>query len=646
MEIPSARVMPENSYRLGIGQADPYRYYYGAVSPLEGLEIDARVTEILGVKAADAGWSGYGNEKDKSLDLKCQLTAEGKYRRAFSIGLMDPHGTRLYASQYVALSKQLYPFDFTIGFGNGRFGKRPLPAQGEGLAVELLQDPRGWLSDAQAFWGVQFALSEKCIFMVEYSPIRYHVQRDPARQQYFTEPVPSKYNFGLRWQPVRWADVDLTYQRGEQLGANVSLAFDIGQPLIPIYDRPYKEKPEDSTLTETERLEKGLACSGFSDIGAAWVGEDLWIEAQNDKWFYTPKAWAVVMNVVRDLANREFRELHITFMENGIPVSYLHVTREDMRDFLAEKLSLDGFLYLSDYGSRVEEFPEIERKNRLAVSYGLKPQLETYLNDPSGFFRYRLGLTAWSSYQAWSGGSFAAGLSGYPLNTVTSTNEPLSVPVRSDIVYYKTEKVTLDHLLFDQVARLTPGLYGRLGAGLLEVQYAGLDAEAATSILGGRVFLGVGGSLVKKRAPERPFGSKNDDARDAYTTAFLNTRFNYPEHEMALDVKAGRFLAGDKGARITISKFINGVILYAWYSFTGTSVFTDGFNRGYHDKGFGVIIPMRLFEGKDGKTAYGYSLSPWTRDVAQDIVHHNDLFGLMGRNPEIFLDKDRYMMRD
>ena len=55
-------------------------------------------------------------------------------------------------------------------------------------------------------------------------------------EKYFDEPVPSKVNVGLRWKPLDWTEIDLTYQRGEQVGINVALDFDIGKPLIPIYD--------------------------------------------------------------------------------------------------------------------------------------------------------------------------------------------------------------------------------------------------------------------------------------------------------------------------------------------------------------------------------------------------------------------------
>lgn len=127
---------------------------------------------------------------------------------------------------------------------------------------------------------------------------------------------------------------------------------------------------------------------------------------------------------------------------------------------------------------------------------------------------------------------------------------------------------------------------------------------------------------------------------------FLNTRLNIPEKELSFDLKTGRFLAGDKGTKLTITKFIkSGISISAWYSWTDTrSVFKDPYNIGYHDKGISITIPLRLFTGSDSKTIYNYSISPWTRDVAQDIIHHNDLFDFFGRNLKRFIDKDKSYM--
>ena len=129
--------------------------------------------------------------KDKSFDVKFQFMKESKWWPAMALSIMDPHGTRIYPSQSLVASKQLYPFDFTVGFGNGRFGKTSLPSSGEGFKVELFSDPKSWLRDSQLFWGVQLALSEKYALMLEYNPIRYTRQTsDPAREQIFYQLAP------------------------------------------------------------------------------------------------------------------------------------------------------------------------------------------------------------------------------------------------------------------------------------------------------------------------------------------------------------------------------------------------------------------------------------------------------------------------
>jgi Exopolysaccharide biosynthesis protein YbjH len=82
---------------------------------------------------------------------------------------------------------------------------------------------------------------------------------------------------------------------------------------------------------------------------------------------------------------------------------------------------------------------------------------------------------------------------------------------------------------------------------------------------------------------------------------------------------------------------VRGVVLSAWYSVTDTSNFTDPFNRGYHDKGIAVTIPIRLFLGRDSRTTYRIALSPWTRDVGQDVDRHRSLFDYIGRNLPVWL---------
>ncbi len=643
MEIPTARVLKEGRFRVGVSQIDPYRYFYGAVSPLKGLEVGGWITEVLDVPALTAG---YGNYKDKAIDLKYQFISEGKYLPAVALGIMDPTGTQVYASQYLVASKQIFPFDFTVGYGNGRYGRKPIVSQGGEFSAEIFSNPGEWLSNALFFAGVQFAPSKYFTLMAEYSPIRYQVQtQDPAQPKYFQEPVPSQFNFGIRLKPVEWAEVDLSWQRGNQFGVNVSVAFDLGVPFIPIYDPPYREKPESRTNTLARRISDALSVSGFSNIGVKEEGGEFWVEGENNKYFYTPKAIGVMLKIISAVAPAHIQVVHVVLSDNGIPVLEFTTTKENMADLYGEKITASQFFYLSQVRTDIDQSLSVRKEHRQFFDYAIKPEFSMYLNDPSGFFKYRLGVSGWLSYRPWSGASLIGGVAAYPLNTVSTSNEPLSRPVRSDIVPYMDNAVSLDRAMFEQIGKTKHDIYGRLSGGFLEIEYGGVDGEVAMPVLNGRVLVGLSGSLVKKRDPDNPLQFKKDDWTDYYKTGFVNGRLNIPELELAIDVKAGQFLAGDRGARFTVSKFFNGVVLSAWYSATDTSIFTDNFNRGYHDKGIAVMIPIRLFMGNDSRTTYNISLSPWTRDVAQDIDHFTNLFDYIGRNTGVYLEKDRSQLQ-
>jgi len=654
MEIPTARVMPENHWRIGISQVNPSRTYYGVISPLRGLEVDGRVTEILETSREmdKEEFEGYGNKKDKSADFKYQFIPEGKYMPALALGIMDPSGTRLLASQYIVASKQIYPFDFTVGMGNGRFGEQPLPSADKGVEMELFTDPKQWCDDARVFAGVQFAPSEKFALMLEYCSIKYQdmsLYDVGDTEIHFDEPVPSRVNVGLRWKPLEWTQIDLTYQRGEQFGVNVAMDFDIGKPIIPIYDPAYREAPAIRLSPLEERLSAALSASGFTDIGVSVEADGLWIDVKNENYFYSPRAVAVILGIVQEIAPENIRNVSVTLTENRIPVVQLSALRTDITEWDGERLTARELLYLSRLDTGIYERPDIARKDTRLVRYGLRPIIETFLNDPSGFFKARVGLEVWTSLHPWRGASFVAALEGYPLNNISTVNEPLSIPVRSDIAEYKEQDVSLGRLMFDQVVKTSHEVHGRISGGYLEIEYAGLDGEAAFPLLDGRIMTGMSGSAVKKRDPDNPLKLAEEDGdlvKDLYRTTFWNTRLNIPELDLFFDVKAGRFLAGDLGARFTVSKFIYGVVVSAWYGITDTSKFTDDYNSGYRDSGFKVAIPLRLFKGADSRTSYSYSLSPWTRDVAQDINHYNSLFDFMGRNTAVGFERDAGEMRE
>jgi len=637
-ETPTARMMSENRYRLGAAQVHPYRYYFGTVGLFDRLEMTGRVTEVIGVPGFNDGGQ-YGAYKDKAVDAKFLLLKERTFLPAVAVAISDPHGTRLYGSQAIVASKRIFPFDVSLGFGNGRLGKRPLPAQGEGFRIELLTDPRKWAREALPFGGVQYAATQWLSLLAEYSPIRYDRQTpDPAQSKYFPTAVRSPFNVGARVKPLRWLEIDASWQRGSEIGVTASVGFDIGRPLVPIHDPPYLETVEASRAPLQDRIALALADAGFSDIAVSGDGFTLRVDAQNDRYFFAPRAVEILLATIAPFVPPNVEYVRVQLKENGIPMAEAAVSASALSGAGSGFFPTDRIRAAAGFRSANFDAPIRPTTHRRRFDYGLRPSFEAFLNDPSGFFKYRVGLAGTLSTFPWRGGTALLGVEGYPVNNISTSNAPLSIPIRSDMPKYKKEKAALGRLFFDQVFATREPVYFRAAAGMLETMFGGVDAETALPLWNGRILAGASGSVVRKRAPDDPFrflGNGN------YHTALLQGRLNVPEIDAAIDVKWGRFLAGDRGVRVAASKFVRGVTLSAWYSATDTGMFTDPFNRGYHDKGISVEIPIRLFTGRDSKTAYRYSLSPWTRDVAQDIDRYLPLFDRIGRNAGVLLDRDQ-----
>jgi len=554
------------------------------------------------------------------------------------VAVSDPHGTRVYASQAIVASKRIFPFDFSLGFGNGRLGKQQLPAQGEGFKIELLTNPRGWAREALPFGGIQVAATPWLSLLAEYSPIRYERQTgDPAQEKNFPAAVRSPFNFGARVKPFRWLEVGASWQRGEEVGVTASVDFDIGRPLVPIYDPPYRETAEASRNPLPDRIAFALSDVGFSDIAVWSDGFTLRIDAQNDRYFFAPRAVEVLLATAAPFVPSNVEYIRVQLKENGIPMAEAAVPVTVLSGAGTGFTLTERIRNAVGFRSVYFDAPLRPTAYRRRFDYNIKPTFEAFINDPSGYLKYRLGVTGSLPVYPWRGGTALLAVEWFPLNTVSSSNLLLPDPVRSDVADYKNETIALGRLLIDQVHATRDPVYFRAAAGMLETMFAGVDGEVAFPLRNGRILAGASGSIVRKREHGEPFGFKDGGS---YRTALLQGRLNVPEIDTAVDVKWGRFLAGDRGMRVSVSKFVRGVTLSAWYSATDTDIFTDQYNRGYHDKGISVDIPIRLFTGRDSRTAYRYSLSPWTRDVAQDIDRYLPLFDRIGRNAGILLDRD------
>ena len=145
------------------------------------------LTEMTNI---DALTDDYGHYKDKAGFAKYQILAETRLLPAIAVGTFDFHGTRLFQSEYMVVNRQVFPFDFTLGYGRKRLkGDVTLPPSNE------------W----RIFGGIEWALHDRLHLMAEYNPIEYEKDRIAA----VPEGADSRFNFGLRFKALPGIDLGI-----------------------------------------------------------------------------------------------------------------------------------------------------------------------------------------------------------------------------------------------------------------------------------------------------------------------------------------------------------------------------------------------------------------------------------------------------
>lgn len=637
MEIPTARILEDGRMRLGSSHVDPFRTYYFGLGFLPGLEVNGRVTEVLNEKITTPGWEGYGNTKIREFDAKYQILAESRLLPAVAVGANDLFGDNVtFSTQYLVLSRQIYPLDFTLGYGFGRI--------------------RG------PFGGVELKLwKDRLSLMAEYNPIDYDKDRliggvrnqpdfpkigfsNPARWSF----DPDRINLGVRLRPLSWLSVEASYQRGGSLGLSLSTDFTLGKRILPPKpDEPYTSPVDRRPFGEREpgevesRVTEALQEQGFLHVAVSVKENQVRVQYENSKFLSEAQAMGRVMRTVAALTPVNVPRIQVVALRRSVPVLKLSFQAMDFMGFLAGKFSKQEFRRLvaiekAGPGDRVKtstsqssgflgaDFEKIGLKPEL-LDYGIKPAVETWLDDPSGFFKARVGVDAWGAASLWEGSDFYAWFN-YPFyNNISSRIAPLGEnPVRSDMVLYKKrDDPRFNSLLLDQVSNLGWGTFARLSMGYLETEYGGVSAELLHLLGDGAWSVGLMGDWVVKRRPDSQLGVTSFQAY----TLLAGLNYLQPDLGLAGKLRVGRFLAGDPGARLELARhWDTGASFGFWYTYTDTSVFKDPFNRGYQDKGIFISIPMAMFTREETPVRHSYAFSPWTRDVGQTVAHFNLLY--------------------
>lgn len=662
INMPSARAAEEGMWYTGYGYDKPYGALYSTLQALPDLQLTGRYTRISGVEGfSDSRGDTYGDYKDKSAGFKLRILREGAFGLDWvpdvAVGMDDVQGTRIFRSEFIAASKRFHlgelgTADATIGYGRHRI---------DGLYGGLRFRPKAWPS-----WAL----------VAEYDRTDYRKDQGAAITG-AAERKPGQFNVGLEYG---WGPFHLQLARQNHGNSiNMFMAIPLQQrEFIPKVDEtgPFPggawysaaPRPTARMWAEDRHWRQGLLTAlqseGLRSVRMAWVDGVMSVSLSADRYRYPSRAVGRAARLIMAWAPLETQALEITWEVQGLAgmtwTFFDVVTLQRYFEGTASRSDLAHAVtirYADPHGrtaaSRANDLDAtldaiaLERASggtdfhwglaRFSVqshrqsTFGIAPTFSAILNDPSGAFKYDVGLGVSANINLTHGFWLGAGVQASVFENVSSITQASDseLPhVRSDLAEYRrAAKVKLNYLMLNKFWQPAERVYLRASGGLYEEMFGGVGMQALYLAPGGRwAFDGAVDYLRQRDFKGTGFQSYKTH------TVIGSAHYRLPWVEgMTLTMRAGRFLAGDVGVRLEAKRtFRSGIEFGVWYTRTNGRDETGPGSPGnpYFDKGIFMRLPLGPLLTRDTGSAAFFSLAPWNRDVGQMVASPTDLYGL------------------
>lgn len=629
IDMPSARMQPDGQLSMsasGFGPTQRLSLSFQALPWLEGSFRYARTSDF---RVAGA------TRFDRSLDLKFRLFEETDYIPEIALGFRDILGTGVLAGEYLVATKEVVPgLDVTGGIGWGRLGgvngfTNPLISLSDsfstrsgGAATGGDIDPGDLFSGPEAafFAGVNWRTPvDGLTLKAEYSSDAY---TDEQITGTFTRE--SAINYGLEYAINDSLTFGAYRMYGSEFALSLNLSTNVKRPLVPSFAPAPPEvirRTDDLGPVEPQGardlLAFGMALEGLDLVAAEPLEntDTARVSIRNLRWNNQTTAIGRAARVlVRELPG-SVSTFDITLVESGLPLVTTTLTRAEIEaaatapdseaqlwqsaDFSAAAPRRDGPLTLPG------AFPRF--------SWGISPSLAINAFDPDDPLRPDLGVALSGRYEPVRGLTF----NGTLRQTLTNGFEEVTRPaisnlpkVRTLIASYLREGTTaITELTADYRGKVAPDLYGRVTAGILEQQYAGISAELLYRPINWDVGIGVEVNYARQREFDQQFGLRDLDAVTGHVSLYWDTGW----HDYEVQVDAGQYLAGDVGATFSVRRrFDNGWELGGF--FTLTDVPFEEFGEGSFDKGLTLTIPLGWASNRETRERVSTTVRSLTRD--------------------------------
>lgn len=604
--VPTARMDPAGTIRTGAGTSDPYSHAFLGMQIAKPLYINLRQSMMI---------SSLGEKPSRvypGMDIKLRLREEGRYMPEITFGMDSALGHKRFSSEYFALSKRYYDFDFTAGIAWGRLGSsghitNPLARisshfeKDRNFLSEDAANPSDWFTGEQIgfFGGMEYhtpvdGLSLKADFNAD-------AYTGEWRQFGFDSPSP--WSIGFNYTPVEWASFGAAVIGLDKIMARLTFQGNI-----------FDWKMSSSNRSGAEPVMHKIHDDGTRITGVFNLDPDRSAPAQIAAAARTllkqsPTAQSIAVVPVL----RGTRAKAITFGRRDVEKGF-HLSQISPEEIWQDT-------EFTDFNGSISQ-KEGGWKFRFA------PELKLSLGEDETTHLYRTSLVVEQDKQM--GHGFFTG-NALRLNIADNLHRLARYrdinleSARADTDFFTQNRLTIDRSFLSFLRTPLPDFHFALTAGYLEEMYAGYGGEVLYRPFGSPFAIGAEAWNVYKRDPSQLLNL--GVFADPRFTGHINFYYDVPDTDVTAFAKVGQFIADDFGVNAGAQMHLdNGMKIKGSVSVTDADdedVF--GGDRNLY-AGIQLSLPLGSLPFVPEGSAARVSVTPLGRDDAALLDKPIDLY--------------------
>lgn len=322
--------------------------------------------------------------------------------------------------------------------------------------------------------------------------------------------------------------------------------------------------------------------------------------------------------------NDDVKLVDVSVSDLGIELASISFLRAHLKKF--SKGVLTGAELQSS--SRIDAGPhKLNRTMHVApkVNWSVGPEIEQQLGGDAVikadiFARARVSLTLKH------GIALTVGAKQRIAGNLDSLSQPMGeagLPVvRSDLItYLNYDSPMIDDLTVSMTQALGNHFFVRAKAGIMETQFQAMGGEFV--YMPPDALWALGGELYY--AKKRRVGSIFDAEDYQVTTGHMSLYREFPDYSVGLKISAGRYLAGDWGMTLDLSReFDSGIRLGVYTTLTDAPRIGEIENNFV--KGAYLSVPLNLFWGNERGAPFNFDFRKLLRNTGQKLSTGHSLY--------------------